>query len=146
MQKLQGEKLSSDRLMKCLLLTIASTLSWPTKSPAIDGAVHLPLSQHPISGPPLIQRQRGAAAIWGWDIMFVNTWLVAFILPSQFYSRFKIPEKFWSKFRFRAFFQDFWSWSRRNHFFRYRFFPDFLIKETEMWLSYHQLLNINDLR
>jgi hypothetical protein len=42
--------------------------------------------------------------------------------------RFKIPEKF----RFRAIFQDFWFRSRRNHFFRYRFLPDFLIKETEM--------------
>jgi hypothetical protein len=42
--------------------------------------------------------------------------------------RFKIPEKF----RFRAIFRDFWSRGRRNHFFRYRSFPDFLIKETEM--------------
>jgi hypothetical protein len=36
------------------------------------------------------------------------------------------------KFWFRAIFRDFWSRSRRNHFVRYRFFPDFLIKETEM--------------
>jgi hypothetical protein len=72
--------------MKCLLLAIASISSQPTVSLTIDGAVHLPLSQHPISGLPLIQRQRGATAIWGWDIAFVNTWLVALIIPRQFYS------------------------------------------------------------
>jgi hypothetical protein len=43
-------------------------------------------------------------------------------------ARFEIPEKF----RFRAIFRDFCSRSRRNHFFRYRFFRTFLIKETEM--------------
>jgi hypothetical protein len=47
-------------------------------------------------------------------------------------SRFKIPEKSRLKFRFRAIFRDFWFRSRRNHFFRYCFLPDFLIKETEM--------------
>jgi hypothetical protein len=47
-------------------------------------------------------------------------------------ARFEIPEKFRSKFQFRAIFRDFWFRSRRNHFFRYRFLPDFLIRETEM--------------
>jgi hypothetical protein len=51
----------------------------------------------------------------------------------QLKPRFKIPEKFRSKFRFRAIFRDFWSRSRWNQFFRYRSFPDFLIKKTEMW-------------
>jgi hypothetical protein len=41
------------------------------------------------------------------------------------HSRFKIPEKFRSEFRFRGIFRDFWFRSCRNHFFRYRFLPDF---------------------
>jgi hypothetical protein len=48
------------------------------------------------------------------------------------YFSFLLGSKFRSKFRFRAIFRDFWFRSRQNHFFRYRFLPDFLIKETEM--------------
>jgi hypothetical protein len=57
--------------------------------------------------------------------------LMRYALPNQS-PRFEILEKFRSKFRFRAIFRDFWFRSRRNHFFRYRFLLDFLIKETEM--------------
>jgi hypothetical protein len=59
--------------------------------------------------------------------------------------RFKIPEKFRSKFRFRAIFRDFWPRSHRYHFLDFAFFRTFLIKESEMWQSYHKLLNIDDL-
>ena len=67
------------------LLTIISTLSRQPHN-AIDCIAHLPLSQHPMSGAPLIHRQQGAAAICGWDIVFVNILLAGFILPRQFYS------------------------------------------------------------
>ena len=67
------------------LLTIISTLSRQPRN-AIDCIAHLPLSQHPMSGAPLIHRQQGAAAICGWDIVFVNILLAGFILPCQFYS------------------------------------------------------------
>jgi hypothetical protein len=58
--------------------------------------------------------------------------LEQYFTDNEFTSRFKIPEKFRSEFRFRAIFRDFWFRSCRNHFFRYLFLPDFLIKETEM--------------
>jgi hypothetical protein len=61
MQKLQGEILSSDRLMKSLLLTIALTSSQRPRS-ATDYTVHLPLSLHPIPRASLICRRQGAAA------------------------------------------------------------------------------------
>ena len=67
------------------LLTIISTLSRQYRN-AIDCIAHLPLSQHPMSGAPLIHWQQGAAAICGWDIVFVNILLAGFILPRQFYS------------------------------------------------------------
>jgi hypothetical protein len=68
------------------LLTIISTASSRRPRYDIDCIVHLPLSQHPMSGAPLIHQQQGAAAICGWDIVFVNILLAGFILPRQFYS------------------------------------------------------------
>jgi hypothetical protein len=61
MQKLQGEILSSDRLMKSLLLTIASTSSQQPCG-ATDCTVHFPLSLHPIPRASLICQRQGAAA------------------------------------------------------------------------------------
>ena len=67
------------------LLTIISTLSRQSRND-IDCIAHLPLSQHPMSGAPLIHQQQGAAAICGWDILFENILLAGFILSRQFYS------------------------------------------------------------
>ena len=39
-----------------------------------------------MSGAPLLHRQQGAAAICGWDIVFVNILLAGFIVPRQLYS------------------------------------------------------------